>query len=73
MKMWLVRNKDNKLYVQFKIKPHKSALLQRWVLSFWYYYILPKYLFPCVKWSDSEATEVELTIKNKHDHTGLKE
>ena len=65
MRIWLVRDKDKRLYVQFKIKPYKSALLQRLALSFWHYYCLPKYLFPCVKWSESEATEVELVIKNK--------
>ena len=64
MKIWLVRNKDKKLYVQFKIKPNKSALLQRWILSCGYCYHLPQRLFPYVRWSDSEATEVELTIKN---------
>lgn len=65
MKIWLVRNKDKKLYVQFKVKPYKSDLLQRWILSFGRCYNLPKCLFPFVKWSDSEATEVELIIKQK--------
>ena len=64
MKMWLVRNKDKKLYVQFKIKPRKSAVLQRWLLLCGYCYRLPKCLFRSVRWSDSEATEVELIIKN---------
>lgn len=64
MKIWLVRNKDKKLYVQFKIKPRKSTILERWIMSYGYRYRLPQRLFPCVRWSDSEATEVELIIKN---------
>lgn len=63
MKIWLVRNKDKKLYVQFKIKPHKSALLQCWILLCGYCYRLPQRLFPFVRWLDSDATEVELIIK----------
>lgn len=60
MKMWIARDSDGMLCLFYCFKPQKGK-------NVWsgdtHPIILNKSMFPEIKWSDSEPTEVEIIIK----------
>lgn len=60
MKMWIARDSDGMLCLFYYFKPQKGK-------NVWsgdtHPIILPQFMFPEIKWSDSEPTEVEIIIK----------
>lgn len=60
--MWVVRDKDGRLYM-YDAKPAKfSKIWADMNLGTRYCSLLPDF-FPSVKWEDAEPTEVVLTLK----------
>ena len=60
---WIARDKHNVLSI-FEENPNKIIELGWWDISK-REMVIPKELFPQVKWEDEEPTKVELTIKIK--------
>ena len=63
---WIARDKHNVLTL-FEEKPNKIIEFGWQPMGWWdtskYEMVIPKELFPQVKWEDEKPTEVELTIK----------
>ena len=58
--MWLARDKDDTLFLFTGKKPYKSACF--WYSNECFRILIPRRLFPEVKWSDDEPTKVKLVI-----------
>lgn len=60
MKMWIARDSDGMLCLFYYFKPQKGKNV--WIGDV-QPIILHQSMFPEIKWSDSEPTEVEIIIK----------
>lgn len=60
--MWIARNQDNSLFL-FNKKPSKNSRRKRWLPLNINFTEIDSSLFPEVKWTDKEPTEIELVIK----------
>lgn len=61
--MWIAQDESGKLYVH-RYKPQK--LESAWYAEYGSYFEIEPSLFQNVKWTDTDAVEVELILKNSN-------